>query len=80
MFMRFALFALALLVLAGCAAELPPELKDFRDVCVAHKGVFMKMNEMRDGQVVGEPCFGCMPDTKSHICDKNEYLKYIRKS
>jgi hypothetical protein len=76
--MRFALFAVFLLVLAGCA-QLTPDEQDFKTVCEAHKHAFMKMEPMMEGQALGPPCFGCMPDIKTHICDKNEYLKYVAK-
>lgn len=73
--MNTAFLLLGTLFLAGCA-QLTPEEHDFKTVCEAHKDAFMKMEEMRDGQAINPPCFGCMADVKTHICDKEEYLKY----
>ena len=73
------LLVLALLILTGCAEQLTQEQQDFKTVCEAHKNGFMKMNAMIDGHVLGQPCYGCMPNDGTHICDKNEYLKYIAK-
>jgi hypothetical protein len=69
---------LLLLLLSSCA-QLAPEEQDYKTVCLAHKDAFMKMNEMKDGETTGPPCYGCMPDIKNHICSKDEYLKYITK-
>jgi hypothetical protein len=77
--MKSTLLVIGLLVLAGCAEQLTQEEQDFKTVCEAHKNSFMKMNSMQDGKVLGEPCYGCMADEGTHICDKNEYLKYLAK-
>lgn len=68
-----------LLVLAGCA-QLTPKQENFKTVCEAHKHAFMKMEPMLEGQAQGPACFGCMPDVKTHICDKEDYLNSIAKS
>jgi hypothetical protein len=67
-----------IVLLAGCA-KLTPEQEDFQQVCTDHFGAmaWMKMSPMQDGKMEGMPCWGCMPDSKTHVCSKAELERWI---
>lgn len=66
-----------LLLLSGCAAEtLTPAQQEFQQACLANNDPFMLMSEMKNGQVIGPSCHGCMPDERNHICSLDEYQRF----
>lgn len=67
---------LLLLFLVGCTTTLTQEQQAFKETCVQHGDLWMEMSEMKNGFVVGKPCYGCMPDEKNHICTQEEYLTF----
>lgn len=75
--MKFA--ALLLLFLLACAQEpLTAEQDTYKEICLANEHQWMKMSEMKEGMMTGKPCYGCMPDEKTHICAQNEYEVYAK--
>ena len=63
-----------LFFLVSCAAEqLTKEQSSFRQTCLTNGDGWMKMSEMKDGKVVGPPCYGCMPDDNNHYCTLKDY-------
>ncbi len=71
--------ALLLLLLIACAQEpLTSEQTTFKEMCIAKGHQWMKMSEMKEGMMTGKPCYGCMPDEKTHICTQTEYEEYIK--
>lgn len=53
---------------------------DFERLCYENHHSWMKMAPRRNVVSTGDqPCLGCMIDAKTHICDEQEYLKYIGK-
>lgn len=61
------------LFLAACSENLTPEQQEYKDYCKSEQGDWHKMNEMREGTVVGEPCYGCMRDHSNHYCSMDEF-------
>ncbi|HLF55045.1 MAG TPA: hypothetical protein VI612_04970 [Candidatus Nanoarchaeia archaeon] len=75
--MRFAV--LFLLFLFACAQEqLSQEQTAFKEMCLTNGHQWMKMSELKEGMMTGKPCYGCMPDEKTHICAQNEYEAYLK--
>ncbi len=71
------LLAIATLIaLLACTVQLTPEQQEFKTICAEHNDPWMKMSEMKNGFVIGKPCYGCMPDEKNHICTQEEYLTH----
>ncbi len=73
------LTALFLLFLFACAQEpLTAGQEAFKEICQSKGHQWMKMSEMKEGMMTGKPCYGCMPDEKTHICAKTEYEAYLK--
>ncbi len=70
---KLSLTILLLAMLMACTEQLTPEQQAYMEYCFSHNGAWMKMNELKDGKIIGPPCFGCMPDEKNHICTLEEY-------
>jgi hypothetical protein len=71
-------FLLFLLLLSACAEQLTPEEQSYKEYCASHKGAWMKMSELKDGQLTGKTCYGCMPDEKNHLCTQQEYEAFVK--
>jgi len=72
------ILALLLVLLAACSPEqLTPEQQEYKDFCRDTDGMWMKMSPLLDGKVTGDPCYGCMPDEKNHLCTQAEYEAMI---
>jgi len=70
---------IALLILVACSTEqLSNEQAIFKEKCLADGNQWMKMSEMKEGTMTGPPCYGCMPDEKSHICSQAEYEAHVK--
>jgi len=76
--MKREMIFLILFFLAGCSQELTAEQQAFKERCVGAEHQWMKMSEMKDGMMVGEPCYGCMADEKTHLCTQIEYEEYLK--
>ena len=87
----FVVFLLFFLISCAKAAELDTferirqkgieqASNDFERACYENNNSWMKMNPAIKGERTGDaPCFGCMPEANTHICDEEEYYKYIEK-
>jgi hypothetical protein len=71
-------YLLILLLLISCAAQLTPEQQAFKEKCLANGHQWMKMSEMKDGMMIGEPCSGCMLDERTHLCTQAEYEAHLK--
>jgi len=70
---------LTLLLLSACAqVRLSQEQMELKEMCLSKGHQWMKMSEMKEGMITGSPCYGCMPDEKSHICNQAEYEAYVK--
>ena len=74
--MKTAIVMLLLLLIACSTEVLTPEQQAYKELCMKHHNAWMLMSAMNDGKIVGQPCYGCMPDEKNHICDMDEYQIY----
>ena len=69
--------AILLLLLIACAPdELTQEQATYREKCLNDGNPWMLMSEVKDGQVIGQSCYGCMPDERNHICTQTEYEQF----
>ncbi len=70
---------IALIILAACSTEqISNEQTIFKEKCLANGHQWMKMSEMKDGMMTGPPCYGCMPDEKTHLCTQEEYEAHVK--
>jgi len=70
---------IALLILVACSkAPLTFEQQSFKELCSSKSHQWMKMSEMKEGTMTGPPCYGCMPDEKTHLCTQEEYEAHLK--
>ena len=74
--------AMAFLFLTGCVrTQLTPEQEEFKSLCMQNSGssAWMEMEPMKNGEKVsGQKCWGCMADMNNMICNKEEYLAFLK--
>jgi hypothetical protein len=78
MFASIKFFSLAIILLTACTEQLTAEEQSYKEYCASHKGAWMKMSELKDGQPTGKTCYGCMPDEKNHLCTQQEYEAFVK--
>lgn len=65
------------LLLAGCSPTGKTTEQSFEELCKSQGKEWMKMMPMIDGIPTGEPpCWGCMANKNTHICNMEEYLAF----
>ena len=77
----FVILTAALLLLTSCSQKLASEQEEFKSLCMQNSGLgaWMKMVQMKDGvSVAKEACWGCMADMNNMICDKEDYLTFLK--